>query len=92
MQYYIIRQSILLFNVKKKTEQIETFRANSVNASVVVTVVKKLLLDEFQSAELTIIILYQAQQDLYHHMLHNLQQHYKNIDIYSIQNKTIDSF
>ena len=92
MQYYVIRQSVLLLNVKKKTEQIEMFRANSVNASVVVTVVEKLLLDRFQSAELTIITSYWAQQDLYHCTLHNLQQHYKNIDICSIQNKTIDSF
>ena len=68
------------------------FRANSVNASIVVTVVKKLLLDEFQSVKLTIIISYQAQQDLYCCTLHNLQQHYKNIDIHSIQNKTIDLF
>ena len=92
MQYYIIRQSVLLFNIKRKTEWIEMFRANSVNASVVVTVVKKLFLDEFQSVKLTIITSYQAQQDLYHCTLHNLQQHYKNIDIHSIQNKTIDSF
>ena len=60
MQYYIIEQSVLLLNIKEKTEQIETFRANSVNVLVVVTVVKKLLLDEFQSVKLTIIILYWA--------------------------------
>ena len=92
MQYYIIEQSVLLLNIKKKTEQIETFRANSVNVSVIVTVVKKLFLDEFQSVKLTIIISYWAQQDLYCCTLHNLQQHYKNIDIHSIQNKTIDLF
>ena len=92
MQYYIIEQSVLLLNIKRKTEQIETFRTNSVNALVVITVVKKLFLDEFQSMKLTIITSYQVQQDLYHCTLYNLQQHYKNIDIHSIQNKTIDLF